>query len=62
MWNLKNDTNELIYKREIDLWILKTNERLSKGKGGGRLGLTCTLYIKSIINKDLLYGTGNSAQ
>ena len=62
MWNLKNDTNELIYKREIDLWILETNERLSKGKGGGSLGLTSTPYIKSIINKDLLYSTGNSAQ
>ena len=30
--NLKNDTNELIYKTETDLPMLKTNLRLPKGK------------------------------
>ena len=36
MWNLKkNDTNELIYKIEIDSQTQKTNLWLSKGKGGG---------------------------
>ena len=30
----KNDTNELIYKTEIDLQTQKTNLRLPKGKGG----------------------------
>ena len=36
MWNLiKNDTDEHIYKIEIDLQILKTNFRLPKGKHGG---------------------------
>ena len=37
MWNLilKNDTNELIYKTETDLQILKTNLWLPKGKHGG---------------------------
>ena len=40
IWNLtfKNDTNELIYKRETDLQISKTNLWLPKGKvGGGRI-------------------------
>ena len=36
MWNLKkNDTNELIYKTEIDSQTLKTNSRLPKGKMWG---------------------------
>ena len=30
--NFKNDTNELIYKRETDLQISKTNLRLPKGR------------------------------
>ena len=36
MWNLiiLNDTNELIYKAETDLQILKTNLWLPKGKCG----------------------------
>ena len=34
MWNLKqNDTNELIYKTEIDSQTQKTNLWLPKGKG-----------------------------
>ena len=37
MWNLKNSTNELIYKTETDSQTLKTNLRLPKGKGGGRI-------------------------
>ena len=33
MWNLKrNDTNELIYKREIDSQTQKTNLGLPKAK------------------------------
>ena len=37
MWNLilKNDTNELIYKTEKDLQLLKTNLSLPKGKCWG---------------------------
>ena len=31
MWNLKNDTNELIYKKETDLKTEKTNLWLPKG-------------------------------
>ena len=37
MWNLKNDTNELIYKTEIDPQTQKTNLWLPKREGGGRL-------------------------
>ena len=32
----KNDTNELIYKTEIDSQTQKTNSLLPKGKGVGR--------------------------
>ena len=35
IWNLKKDTNELIYKTEIDSQTKKTNVWLPKGKGGG---------------------------
>ena len=35
-WFLKNDTNELIYKTETVLQILKTNLWLPKGKFGGK--------------------------
>ena len=34
MWNLKKETNELIYKTEIDSSTQKTNLWLPKGKGG----------------------------
>ena len=33
--NLKKDTNEFIFKTEIDSQIQKTNLRLPKGKGEG---------------------------
>ena len=34
MWNLKkNDTSELIYKKEMDSQTQKTNLRLPKGRG-----------------------------
>ena len=33
MWNLKYDTNELIYKTETDSQTQKTNVWLPKGKG-----------------------------
>ena len=68
MWNLKNSTNELIYKTETDSQTLKTNLRLPKGKGGGRINEEigihmCTrLYIKQTTNKDLLHSTVDSTQ
>ena len=36
MWNLKYDTNGLIYKTETDSQTWKTNLWLQKGKRGGR--------------------------
>ena len=69
MWNRKNDTSELIYKTGTDSWTLKTNLWLPKGKGwrGGinqefGINIYTPLYIKQIINKDLLYSPGNSTQ
>ena len=49
MWNLKYDTNEIIYETEIDSQTQKTNLQLPKGKGGGErinqeLGLADTNY------------------
>ena len=48
MWNLKNNTNELIYKTETDSQAQKTNLLLPKGKEGEgqirNLGLTDTHY------------------
>ena len=68
MWNLKkNDTKELIYKTEIDSQTQKTRLSLSKrivGVGMEEINYefginTYTqLYIKQIINEDLLYSTG----
>ena len=60
--------NELIYKTETDTQTSKTNLQLPKGKGGGGINqefginIYALLYTKQIINKDLLYSTGNSAQ
>ena len=49
MWNLKNDTNELIWETETGSQTQETNLWLPKGKGRGeeyirKLGLTCTHY------------------
>ena len=67
MQNLKhNDTNELISKRETDSQIQRMNLQLLGEKGGGRARLKVwdghahTGIFK--MDKDLPYGTGNSAQ
>ena len=39
MWNLKNDTHELIYKTETDSQTQKTNLLLPKGKRENKLGI-----------------------
>ena len=65
MWNLKNDTNDLIYKTEMNLQTQKTILLFVKGKRGGRdkLGVGVNrytlLYINEINSKDLLHWTGN---
>ena len=43
---LKNDTNELIYKTEIDLQISKTILRLPKGKFGMNIHTHTPKYKK----------------
>ena len=63
----KNDTNEFIYKTETDSQASKTDLRLQKGTHEGRDKLGVWDYhihstIYKIINKDLLYSTGNSTQ
>ena len=35
MWNIKNNTNELIYKTETDSQTYKTNLWSQRGKAGG---------------------------
>ena len=70
MWNLKNNTNEFIYKTETDSQTQKTNLWLPKGKGwegGGinqeyEINRYTPLYIKQINNKYLLCSTGNYIQ
>ena len=59
MQNLRNNTNEPIYKTEADSGTQKTNLGLPKGKGGGqgKLGtwdqlIYTLLYIKQMNNKD----------
>ena len=64
MWNLKYDTDDLIYKTETDSQILKTNLWLPKGKEKEQmrsLGLADTT-IHKINNKVQLESTGNSTQ
>ena len=58
MWNLKYDTNEPIYKTETDLWLPRGNRggrRMDWGSGVGR----CKLLHLELINKVLMYSTGN---
>ena len=70
MWNQKeNDTNELIYKTEIDSQTQKTNLWLPKRVVGGReinqefgINIYTLLHIKEVNNKDLQYSTGNCIQ
>ena len=66
MWNLKNNTNELIYKTETDsqrtkLWFLagRMLERIVLEFG---IDLYTLLYLNGINNKNLLYCTGDSGQ
>ena len=35
MWNLKHDTNELIYETETDSYTQRTDLWLPRGRGGG---------------------------
>ena len=58
---LKNDTNELIYKTKTDSQTQKTNYGYQRW-GRDKLDIYIVLYINYIINKNLLYSTGDSSQ
>ena len=65
-WKLKYDTYQLIYKTDsqtskINLWLPKW---IYEGGIFQEFGINIyiLLYIKQIINKDILYITGNSTQ
>ena len=51
MWNLKYDTNELIYKTQTDSQTQKTNLWLPKGKEGGGEITWEYKQIQTTINK-----------
>ena len=68
MWNLKYDTNELIYETNR-LTDIENKLMVPKGRGGdGRINYEfgikryTLLYVKWINNKVLLYSTGNYIQ
>ena len=69
LWNLKDNTNEPIYKTETDSQTERTDLWLPRGrglekKGSGRLELARwkLLLTEWINNKILLYNTGNHIQ
>ena len=59
-----------LVKTEVESWMQKTNLWLPGNMGGERGGINWVigtdiytlLYTKQIINKNLLYSTGNSIQ
>ena len=69
MWNLKYDTNELIYETETltdienRLWLPRWGGVWGK-QGFWEFGISrCKLlYIERVNNKALLYSTGNYIQ
>ena len=65
MWNLKNKiTNKLIYKTDTEKELTITSREVT-GSGIVRefgINIYTLLYLKRIINKDLLHSMGNSAQ
>ena len=62
-WNLKYDTNELIYKTEIDSQTQRTDLWLPRERGDGTGISRCKpVFTERISNKVLLYSTGNYIQ
>ena len=68
MWNLKYDTNELIYETETGSQTQRTDLWLPRGRGGQggkdwEFGISrCKLFYIGWINKALPYSTGNYIQ
>ena len=60
----KNDTNDLVYETETDYKLWKQTYGYQRGKVEGRINeefwinIYTVLYVKQVINKDLLYSTG----
>ena len=64
MWNLKYDTNELIYETDsqrTDLWLSR-RRRTGGGKNWESGIHRCKLLYTDQINKALMYSTGNNIQ
>ena len=66
MWNLKNDTNELIYKTQTHRYRKQTYG-YQRGNWGGinwELGINrnTLLCIKQVNSEDLLYSIGKYSQ
>ena len=53
LWNIKNDTNELIYKREIDLQNRKKKQETKGERGEGKVNYEYEInkYILQYINR-----------
>ena len=63
MWNLKTDTDELIYKQKQSYRCGKLMVTRGQGKRVNweiETDVHILVYIKQITNKDLPYSTGNS--
>ena len=68
-FSIQPDANELLYKAETDSQAqVCIKYMVTKGENGGRgiqiqeFGINDIHTYKQIINKDLLYSTGNSTQ
>ena len=66
---IKNDTNEVFLQNRNRLPDLEIKSMVTKGETWGEvinqetgINVYTLLYIKQIVNKDLLYSTKNSTQ
>ena len=68
MWNLKKIIQMNLFTKQKQIRSLKERTYgYQRGRVGGKvrefgIDMYTLLYLKQIINKDLLYSTGNSAQ
>ena len=60
-WNIKYDTNELIYETETESLDIENRLVVAKGEGVG-VSRCKLLYVEWINNKVLLYSTGSYIQ
>ena len=69
MWNLKKMTQTNLFRKQEQTHRLREQTYGYQGEGWGRgidwefgIDIYTLLYLKYVINKDLLYSTGNFAQ